>query len=107
MQPMTAEYTLDNPKHKEPWQRGRRGSLCGPVHAELARQLFESSVLVNEKRYATHDGRAYCAKGNEADIWHGWLVGWKEVPEPLRRQWVGEGIVKRRAVMRFWDGDEE
>jgi hypothetical protein len=54
---MCGEYQ-GNRKQKEPWQRGRRGSLCGPVDEALAAQLLADSVLVDEKRFATHDGRA-------------------------------------------------
>ena len=103
---MCAEYEK-NRKHKEPWQRGRRGSLCGPVDADLAAQLLAESILVRNKRFATHDGRAYCAAEHAEDVWHGWLVGWKEVPDSVRRQWIEEERVKRRDVMRYWDGDEE
>lgn len=96
-----------NPKHKEPWQRGRRGSLCPPEVKELARSLLEWSELVGEKRYATYDGRAFCASEHQPGHWHGWLVGWVEVPEKLRRQWVEAGKVKRREILRYWDGEGE
>ena len=35
-----------NPKHKEPWQRGRRGTLCpSDIDQAIARQLLEGSEL--------------------------------------------------------------
>ena len=33
-----------NPKHREPWQRGRRGALCQPdTDPALAQQLLANS----------------------------------------------------------------
>lgn len=92
-----------NPKHKEPWQRGRRGTLCpDDVDRTIARQLLEGSELQGGKRYAVHGGRAYCAQDNGADVWHGYPVGWVDVPEPLRRRWLREGRVQRREIKRHW-----
>ena len=54
-----------NPKHKEPWQRGRRGTLCpGDIDQAIARQLLEDSELEGGKRYAVHGGKAFCAQDN-------------------------------------------
>lgn len=46
-----------NPKHKHPWQPGRRGSLC-PKEIGLARaqELLAGSVEIDAVRYATHEG---------------------------------------------------
>ena len=63
-----------NPKHSDPWQRGRRGTLCPPDVRPLAQQLLDASVEVGSKRYATHNGVAYCAQGNRSDVWHGYPV---------------------------------
>ena len=75
-----------NPKHREPWQRGRRGSLCTEVGVEQAQQLLNESVLVGEKRYAVYQGRPYCAQAHEG-VWHGYPIGWVEVPAKLRTRW--------------------
>ena len=50
-----------NPKHSDPWQTGKRGSLCEPEVRPLAAGLLLASVIWKEKRYAVHQGRAYCA----------------------------------------------
>jgi hypothetical protein len=50
-----------NPKHKESWQRGARGSLC-PEHAD-GPALFAASEVdpCNPgKRYATDGRQSYC-----------------------------------------------
>ena len=60
-------------KHKEPWQRGRRGALCPKeIDEELAYRLLAESELADDVRYAAHDGRAYCARQHGQDIWHGY-----------------------------------
>ena len=57
-----------NPKHKEPWQRGRKGSLCPKeISVETARELLERSKKAGNKRFAVHNGRACCARCNPDD----------------------------------------
>ena len=93
-----------SPKHKEPWQRGRRGVLCPrEIDAERARQLLADSEPVGDVRYAVHGGRAYCARQHGPDLWHGYPVGWIRVPERLRRRWMDEGRVRRRDIRTHWD----
>lgn len=94
-----------NAKHKEPWQPGQRGSLCPrEVDAEAAQALLEDSVADGTKRYATDGDRAYCAQEHEPGHWHGYPVGWKEVPERVVRFWRSSSRVTRRAIRRRWDG---
>ena len=94
-----------NPKHKEPWQPGRKGSLCPPV-AELSLQdaarMLKVSVKWGEKRYAHHDGRAYAAQEHEPGRWHGYPVGWVEVPTDVRNQWLKSDAIKKRHLSRYW-----
>ena len=92
-----------NYKHKQPWQRGRRGSLC-PADMDLATagKLLQDSETVDGKRYAVHEGRAYCAQEHGADVWHGYPVGWAEVPESLRRPSIGQGRLRRQDVRKHW-----
>ena len=49
-----------NPKHSDPWQRGRRGALCPrSVTPEVAERLLRDSELVEGKRYAVFEGQAF------------------------------------------------
>lgn len=58
-----------SPKHREPWQPGRRGSLCpNDLNQSIAKQLLADSVLMGNKRYAVYQGRAYCAQQHALDI---------------------------------------
>ena len=94
-----------NPKHKDPWQSGRQGTLCpGNVDQAIAERLLEDSETSGNVRYAVHEGRAYCARKHGDDVWHGYPLGWEEVPESLRRRWVREGRVRRRDINRYWQG---
>jgi hypothetical protein len=100
-------YDERNPKHKEPWQRGRRGSLC-PRDLKLKdalKLLREESILHDESRYAVFNGRAFKAAVNHEGVWHGWPVGWMEVPASLRNQWRSEKKVSNRELNRFWNAD--
>ncbi len=93
-----------NPKHKEPWQRGRRGSLCPKeVHLPLAQKLLDSSRLEGEKRFAAHDGKAYCAMEHRDGLWHGFPVGWSEVPPAARNELMQQGYVTRHDIKHNWE----
>ena len=94
-----------NPKHKQRWQRGRRGSLCPEsMDLETAQALLSASEPEGGKRYAVHEGRAYCAQRHGDDSWHGYPVGWAEVPENLRSAWLAQRRLQRRDVKRRWNG---
>lgn len=95
-------YTA-NPKHKEPWQRGRRGALCGDA---LGVALFKASSpdpSNPNRRWATDGRRFYAAQSSrhqdaEGNLhWHGYPVGAVEVPTAVMRSWVAQSIVSRRA----------
>ena len=46
-----------NPKHKRPWQRGRKGTLCPrDIDQAMAQRLLEDSVAVDDKRYGVYEG---------------------------------------------------
>jgi hypothetical protein len=91
-----------NPKHGEPWQTGKKGSLCEAEVRPLATQLLRGSHLWGDKRYAVHEGRAYCAQEHLPNRWHGYPIGWRDVPAKLRTEWVKDGRVKKRQIDRFW-----
>lgn len=92
-----------NPKHKEPWQPGRKGTLC-PKELTLlaAAKLLVESVEHDGARWAVRDGRAFKAKPHAKDRWHGWPVGWVEVPATLRLKWLGENLVRKQDLKRYW-----
>jgi len=83
-----------NPKHRDPWQIGKRGSLCEPEVRPLAEDLLLTSVFWEGKRYAVHKGRAYCAQEHLPNRWHGYPVGWVEVPTKLVRQLIRDGDLR-------------
>ena len=93
-----------NVKHREPWQRGRRGSLCPKdIDERTAQGMLQGSDVVGTKRYAVRDGRAYCAQEHRPGLWHGYPLGWAAVPFQLRQKWKSEGLVRRRDIRRNWD----
>ena len=92
-----------NQKHSEPWQRGRRGSLCPKEVRGIAAELLDGSELVETRRYAIHDGKAYCAQEDRPGIWHGYPVGWKEVPHQLRLRWRRQRLVSNRDIKKNRD----
>ncbi len=98
-----------NEKHHRPFQPGRSGSIwpSDMTAEEKARLLAESSADPNggRKRYATDGQRAFCAAPHAEGEYHGWPVGWKEVPESLRRTFRAERQVTRRAIQLYWEGE--
>jgi len=95
-----------NPKHKDPWQRGRKGSLCPRRDEPWAQDLLENSEASDGKRFACFDGKAYCAQEHRKGFWHGYPVGWKEVPPHIRDKWIEEGLVSRQDIKKHWDSSE-
>lgn len=94
-------------KHKKPWQRGRQGSLCpSSISHDDAVRLLEGSMLDGSKRYATDGDRAYCAQEHSATRWHGYPVGWEEVPPPIRLVLVERHDVSRRSQKHYWSGEQ-
>ncbi|GEM_PF-2431484 len=94
-------------KHKDPWQPGRKGSLCPrEIDEQAAARMLMDSEVSGKKRFATDGVRAFCGSEHRAGRWHGWPVGWKEVPPSIRIAWVKADRVKRRDVNRYWDGGE-
>ena len=93
-----------NPKHKEPWQRGRRGSLCPKeIDFKVAQTLLAESELSDRRRFAAHEGIAYCAREHRDGLWHGYPVGWSEVPPAVRNLLIETGKVTQREIKRNWD----
>jgi hypothetical protein len=95
--PLTYE---PNPKHKPVPTPGRHGSIC-PTDAD-GPSLLLASRLVGTKRYATDGMNAYCAQQHRAEqnLWHGYPVGWDEVPPIVVGEWVASGTLDRRVVRR-------
>ena len=95
-----------NPKHKAPWQSGRKGSLCPPdISLQRAQALLHESVVEGRKRYAVDKGRAFCAQQHDAakNRWHGYPASWKEVSVAIRRQLMENGLVTAREIKRYWE----
>ena len=92
-----------NPKHKEPWQPGRKGTLCPPkeeLSLLTAARLLRESEPVEGKRYNCFKGQAYCAQKHGEDTWHGYPIPWEDVPPWLTKKWRAEGRVSRRDMKR-------
>ena len=92
-----------NPKHSEPWQRGRRGSLCPEEVRGIAADLLAGSEPVEARRYAVFGGKEFCAQEHRPGVWHGYPVGWKEVPPELRGRWRRQGRVRNRDIKQNRD----
>jgi hypothetical protein len=97
-----------NPRHKVPWQAGRRGSLCPrEITAEQAQELLNQSEPHGKKRYAVDgQGRPFCAQAHEPakGHWHGYPVGWREVPDEVQKASQEKGLVSTRQIGQFWEG---
>lgn len=78
-----------NPKHKLPWQSGRKGALCPAWSHQMAQDLLSSSVLSDngKKRYSTRDGVAFSAQMHSSGVWHGYPVAWLVKKQQIRDSW--------------------
>ena len=92
-----------NPKHKEPWQRGARGSLCPPdVNGSALLATSELDPGRSGKRLATDGRHAYCGHEHSPGRWHGFPVGWPSVPAKIRTVWLADKRVSKRDLRDFW-----
>ena len=92
-----------NPKHRDPWQPGRKGSICDMQVRPHVLTLLRESEVDGNKRYAVFNGRAYCAQEHSPGTWHGYPVGWREVPARLRQHWMQQGKVSKRLLKLNWE----
>jgi hypothetical protein len=95
-----------NPKHKQPWQRGKRGSICpreiDEGRAQLMLSLADVAPESPDARFAVLDGKPYCARPHTKDAWHGYPVRWREVPASLRAKWIEGKRVTRKEIRSNW-----
>lgn len=72
--------------------------MCPVLAQGLPQRLLDQSSPHGDKRYACHEGRAYCAQRTRPsrDTWHGYPVSWKEVPPAIVREWLKAGLISRR-----------
>ncbi|MBF0164689.1 MAG: hypothetical protein HQM01_09365 [Magnetococcales bacterium] len=96
---------IPNPKHKEPWQRGKKGSLCPSWSHDKAESMLSASIphpQSNKKaRFATSNGMAFAAYPDSQGGWHGFPIGWNEVPDTIRNIWLREKRVSRNEIRKF------
>lgn len=95
-----------NPKHSEPWQAGRKGSICDQEVRPRAAELLNSSEIDGDKRYSVFNGKAYCAQQHLPGVWHGYPVGWMEVPYRLQKQWKASDKVTKRQLKKYRESHE-
>jgi hypothetical protein len=92
-----------NPKHKHPYQPGRKGSLCDlDITPEEAHAMLDRSVPEpdGKRRFATRNGRAYAGREHRPGRWHGYPVDWREVPPEVIRSFLDSGQIRRRDMRR-------
>lgn len=92
-----------NPKHKHPYQPGRRGSLCPPdINTRVAQAMLEESIRVGKARYAIREGQPFCAREHDQGRWHGYPVVFREVPHDVRAQRLRQNAVKKSQLRKNW-----
>jgi len=96
-----------SPKHKEPWQRGRRGTLCPPWSQCLAQQILDTSIPSQDGRlrFGVYNGWAFVAREHRSGRWHGYPVAGNEVDAVVVNQWIRQNAVGRSEVRRRWEFD--
>lgn len=98
-----------NPKHREPWQPGRKGTLCPQWSRSLVQQILDGSIPSSDGniRFGVYDGWAFAAREHDPGRWHGYPVGWNEVDTTIVNQWIRQKVVKRRDVNKRGKLDHE
>lgn len=79
--------------------------MCeGDITREEAQGMLDESIVYGQRRYAVRNERAYSGAEHRLGHWHGWPVGWKEVPPAIFTQFQEQGKVSKRSRRQFWDG---
>jgi hypothetical protein len=92
-----------NPKHRDPWQRGRRGALCPRgISAERAQELLLDSFARAGQRYAVQSGQLFAAKEHRTGLWHAHPVWWSDAPPDVFAHFRNSGLVSSRDLRRLW-----
>ena len=92
-----------NPKHRDPWQSGRRGTLCPRgISVEQAQELLLDSIVHGGQRYAIKDGQLFAAKQHATGLWHAHPVGWSEAPQNVYAHFKNSELVSKRDLRRLW-----
>jgi hypothetical protein len=73
------------------------------VDAQGLLDVSETTGSMTAKRFATDGRSAFCGVQHSPGRWHGFPVGWKEVPGALRQKWLNEGRIRRSDVRTYWD----
>ncbi|GHV40237.1 hypothetical protein FACS1894187_20990 [Synergistales bacterium] len=99
-----------NAKHKEPWQPGRKGSLCPSVKKMPGldpQRLLNSGMSYKNKIYSVYEGIAFAAHcegemPNGNTLWHGFPVPWNSVPEDICNQWLKNNVVSKKQIRKLY-----
>lgn len=79
------------------------------IAPSMARAMLRRALRSPNGRrlYATDGGRAYCGAEHAPGEYHGFPVGWREVPPTITSAWVDQGLIKRRDVRRYWTSHDD
>src|ERR1700743_939841 len=96
VEPASELRYVPSDKHKRVPARGIQGRICPPdVDAQALLSDSETHQSRPGKRYATDGERCYAAHHDGQGGWHGWPCLRQEGPEPLWRNWIKAGKLKR------------
>lgn len=93
---------IGNPKHSDPWQPGKRGSLCPKEVKPHAQELLDGSIPYGNQRYAIFNGVPYEGQSdNSGEDWHGYPVGIAKVPEDVLKTWLESGSITNKMIKKL------
>lgn len=72
-------------------------------HQKAAELLATSTEMSPGERYATSGGVAFSGKEHRPGVWHGYPIGWVEVPPKLIKLWQSEQRVSKRQIRDNWE----
>ena len=100
--PEGPQYKPSN-KHCEPITAERPGVKCPGWSVAIAQRLLDASVLMGDKRVATHSGMAFVAQvtNSTGDVWHGYPEAWDKIDVKIKRGWQEAGVVTNRDLRRW------
>ena len=92
-----------NPRHRDPWQPGKKGGLCPrEIDIKTAQRLLNGSYPSGKQRYAVYEGQPYAAKEHRPGLWHGHPAYWVDVPPEVWSHFKECGLVRNRDMGRYW-----
>jgi hypothetical protein len=94
-----------SPRHCEPITADNPGVKCPRWSVSIAQDLLDQAEAVGGALQATRDGVGFVGRLTletvEGQIWHGYPEAWDQMDPDLKKRWLDEKLITRRALRTY------